>query len=150
MDPYMADFPDVIRWDAEALWLPNGLPIAYPDLRFDTQGVGNPTGEMVYTGPYGAARRIHGPKVVENVTQGLARVVVMDKILTVKHQTGLTPFMTTHDSLDYLVHEDQVQPFDALLEREFAIAPAWAPDLPLASEGGWGRTMLDAEHAVNN
>ena len=39
--------------------------------------------------------------------------------------------------------------FDKLLEHEFAIPPSWAPNLPLASEGGYGINLLKAEHGEN-
>jgi hypothetical protein len=57
--------------------------------------------------------------------------------------------MSTYDSHDYMIPESEVRAFDRLLEQEFAVAPAWAPDLPLASEGGWGKTLLQAERGTN-
>jgi hypothetical protein len=79
----------------------------------------------------------------------LARIVVTDIMLHVDRDTGHRPFMSTYDSHDYIVPESEARDFDAVLERAFAVAPTWAPDLPLASEGGWGRTLLEAEKGVN-
>jgi hypothetical protein len=68
----------------------------------------------------------------------------------VYHLTGYHPFLSTHDSLDYCVPETDVEWWDNYLQDEFSIHPNWAPDIPLASEGGWGRTLLDAEKKVNS
>lgn len=143
-----------VKFGAEAIWLPNGMCIAYPGLckkilppgqaRRDT-GV-----EIVYTDPYGAEVKLFGGKVVENISQALARIVITDIAVRVYQSTGYWMWMHTYDSLDYCVPEHEAPAFDALLDREFVVRPAWAPDLPLASEGGWGVTLMDAEKGVNN
>ena len=146
------DVPDpgipVIEIGAECVYLPNGMAIAYPDLKEEPDdGVwGRKT---TYRGVFGGPRKIYGAKFIENITQGLARIVVTDIMLAVHRDSGYRPFMSTYDSHDYLVPESEVRDFDAVLERAFAVAPTWAPDLPLASEGGWGRTLLEAEKGVN-
>lgn len=135
----------------EALWMPNGMCIAYPDIKRETRR--GPSGQMEtevsYADPYGGRRHLYGAKVVENVSQGLSRIIVTDAISRVAWDTGYHPFLSTHDSLDYCVPESEAEAMDARLEREFRIRPWWAPTLPLASEGGFGKTMLDAEKAVN-
>ena len=127
----------------DALWLPNGMAISYPNLRCDS------TGEFGYDGPYKEWRKLYGGKVLEHVDQALSRIIVMRTASRVKHSTGYRPFLTTHDSLDYIVPRDEAEPFDAYLETEFAVRPDFAPSWPLASEGGWGLTLYDAEKAVN-
>lgn len=135
-----------IAFTAEAIMLPNGMPMGYPDLQVDrSQG----TNEVSYRGPHGERRRLFGGKIIENVCQALARIIITDAMRRVYAETDYWPLMFTHDSLDYLVPEGDAREFDAYLERQFAIRPTWAPDLPLASEGGWGRTLAAAEHAEN-
>jgi DNA polymerase len=134
----------------EALWLPNGLCIAYPELREEI--VNASTGrraQLGYTGTRKQFVNLHGGKCVENMSQALARIVVTDISLRVKAQTGYHPIMMTYDSLDYCLPADQAEAMDALLAREFAVRPVWASTLPLASEGGWGVTLADAERGVN-
>lgn len=49
-----------------------------------------------------------GPLIVhncENVSQALARIIVTDIAVQMKHVTGWVPFLSTHDSLDYCVPE---------------------------------------------
>jgi DNA polymerase len=148
-------FSSVIRPSAEGLWLPNGLCIAYPNLRHhqSLQADGSTRREVVYDNPYGIPKKLFGGKVVENVSQALARIIITDIVVRVKERTKWLPFMTTHDSLDYCVPESEAQLFDDLLDQEFRVRPAWARDLPLASEGGFGRNLTIAEnehHAEHN
>lgn len=145
----MAPYP-VVEHTAEAVWLPNGMPIAYPGLKREARTLAGNTiiKGFAYKGPY-KTKQIYGGKLTENVTQALARIVVMDIAVRVQAETGYHPFLSTHDSLDYVVPEEEASWWDGYLDREFARRPAWAPDLPLASEGGWGRTLADAEHGAN-
>jgi DNA polymerase len=151
IDRIDADQPiPVIREGSDAIWLPNGLAIQYPRLRheFIIGGAAGAT-EIVYDGPYGAPKKLYGAKLVENICQALARIVITDAMRRVWDQTKRHPFMTTYDSLDYCVPASEAEQFDELLAREFSVPPTWARDLPLASEGGWGRTLLDAERGAN-
>jgi hypothetical protein len=139
-------------WTAEAIWMPNGMAIQYPNLRHEV--VNKPDGsrqiEVLYDGGIGrGVVKLFGGKVIENISQGLARIVITDISLRVRAQTGYHPFLNTYDSLDYVVDESEAQAMDELLEREFAVRPTWAEGLPLASEGGWGRTLAEAERRVN-
>ena len=145
----VAPFP-VIEHTHDALWLPNGMPIAYPRLRREDRLLpnGNRNTGYMYDGPY-KPKHIYGGKLVENVTQALARIVVMDIAIRVQHETGFHPFLSTHDSLDYVVPEDEAAWWDGYLAAEFARVPTWAMGLPLASEGGWGPNLADAEHGMN-
>lgn len=132
----------------EAIWMPNGMCIAYPDVRRDRDPSGQGH-ELSYADPYGGRKHLFGGKVTENIDQGLSRIVITDIIARVAHDTGYHPFLSTYDSVDYAVPEAEARDFDARLEYEFTIRPAWAPGLPLASEGGWGVTMAQAEQGVN-
>lgn len=138
----------VVTVQGDSVGLPNGLAIRYPNLREQPSTRATGGTDIVYDGPYGS-KRIYGPKLVENICQALARIVITDVMLRVSCATGLYPFMSTYDSLDYVCRESEVRDFDRLLEAEFAVAPSWATGLPLASEGGWGKTLLEAERGVN-
>lgn len=139
-----------VEFSHDAIWLPNGMPIAYPEIqrRVSIGNNGQPNKEIMYKGPYGY-KRLFGGKTIENISQALARIVVTDTVLRVKKEAQLLPFMTTHDSLDYLVPEENVREFDAYLDHQFSIRPSWGPTLPLASDGGWGRTLAEAEAKAN-
>ena len=134
-----------------AVWLPNGMCISYPNLR--SQSVLTHTGqtqpEIVYDLPYGGVAKLYGGKITENIDQALSRIVITDIIERVRASTGYQPFLSTYDSIDYCVPEGEAKDFDKRLEHEFAIPPSWAPNLPLASEGGYGISLLKAEHGEN-
>lgn len=150
--PIMAAAPVIegIDFTSDALWLPNGLPVAYPDLQRsrDVMPNGTTSDQISYRGP-NHRKHLFGGKVVENICQALCRVIITNIVNRVKVETQELPFLTTHDSLDYLVPIKEAEAWDAYLDRQFAIRPAFAPLLPLASEGGWGFTLADAEAAVN-
>ena len=138
----------VVEIGDRCVYLPNDLAIQYPGLRTEVDPeFGSP--RKVYDDPYGAAKRIYGAKLVENITQALARIVVTDIMARVHRETGFHPFMSTYDSHEYMVPESIARDFDQVLEHQFSIVPVWAPGLPLASDGGWGRTLLEAERGVN-
>jgi DNA polymerase len=135
-----------IAADHDSIVLPNGLKIAYPNIRHYRSAMKL---EVCYNDPYGGTQKIYGAKTLENVSQALARIIVTDIAVRVHHTTGYCPFLSTHDSLDYCVPVSEAEDMDTELEREFALVPSWAQGLPLASEGGWGVTLHDAERRVN-
>lgn len=143
-------FP-VVKAGPNATWLPNDMCISYPKLRIETVISANGTSqrEIVYDLPYSGHTKLYGGKYTENVDQALSRIVITDIAERVRAQTRYHPFLSTYDSLDYCVPEGQVRDFDKLLEHEFQIPPSWLPEAPLASEGGWGITLLKAEKVEN-
>jgi DNA polymerase family A len=152
IDTAVGLFKGIIEFGPSAAWLPNDLCIPYPNLRRENVVQDDLTvrSQAFYDDPYGQPRSLYGGKATENFCQALSRIVITDAAVRVQHETGYTPLLSTHDSLDYLVPDSEAQAMDDLLEREFAVRPRWAPRLPLSSEGGWGRTLAEAEHAVNN
>lgn len=134
------------RMGFDALWLPNGMAIAYPGLRFEQSrlATGETRDQMIYDGPYGPVG-MFGGKAVENIAQALARIVITSIMRRVWDERRLHPAMQVHDSLTYVVPQDEAPEFDRYLEQQFAIRPEWAGTLPLASEGGYGATLAEAE-----
>lgn len=146
---WVSPFDNVVQVGYEGLWLPNGLCIVYPGLEsgwnYLTERV-----ETTYYTPNGGGRvKIYGAKVIENISQGLSRIILTDIAVRVFEETDYHPALSTHDSLDYIVPEAEASVWDAYLEQEFAKVPPWALGLPLASEGGWGRNLAEAERRVN-
>lgn len=123
----------------ESIQLPNGMHLQYRDLRQDASG------ELSYQ--YGRWRKkIYGAKLVENIVQALARIVVLDKVTVLRQQAPEARFaLTIHDSLIYAVLDDQAATFYGLLLAEMARPPAWGSGIPLAAEGGYGKTLKEAE-----
>jgi len=137
---------------APELRLPNGLALRYPELT-GMRGEGDEDWKVSYRYQgfhRGEWQRLYGAKMIENIVQALARIIVTDAMQRILARTGYRPFMGTYDSWDYMIAENEVEEFDKILTEEFDRAPNWLPEVPLASEGGWGRTLLDAERSVND
>lgn len=131
----------VISYNERAIWLPNKMALQYPNMHREGD-------DIVYDRGHGFTN-IYGGKLTENVDQALSRIIVTDIAERVHRQTGHRPFLARHDSLDYCVPEATAKDFDALLEYEFSLPPTWLQTIPLASEGGWGRTLGAAERGEN-
>ena len=117
--------------------LPNGLYIKYPELRKETDEEGKT--ELLYKTRKGRTlvdTRIYGGKVIENVCQALARIVIGEQLLRVSQKYKVV--MTVHDAIGCIVPEDEVEQGMRLVEKVMKIRPKWAPDLPLDCEGGFG------------
>jgi len=123
--------------------LPNGLYIRYPNLR---QKVDEETGktEIVYDTKKGRAvtpNRIYGGKVVENVCQALARIIIGDQMLMIAKKYHVV--MTVHDAVACIVPTDEVKTAVEYVEMCMRIRPKWGMELPLNCESGYGESYGD-------
>ena len=130
--------PGILEVEGDSgIRLPNGLYIKYPELRKETDEEGKT--ELLYKTRKGRAlmdTRIYGGKVIENVCQALARIVIGEQLLRVSQKYKVV--MTVHDAIGCIVPEDEVEQGMRLVEKVMKIRPRWAPDLPLDCEGGYG------------
>lgn len=121
--------------------LPNGLYIKYPNLRVQESEEEGGYDETVYDTRKGRAiipNRIYGGKVIENVCQALARIVIGEQLLRVAKKYRVV--MTVHDAIGCIVPEDEVEEAMRQVEKIMRVRPTWAPDLPLDCEGGYGNS----------
>jgi DNA polymerase len=126
----------------KGILLPNGLYLRYPNLRWATNEDGKP--EYVYDTKKGKAtipNRIYGGKVVENVCQALARIVIGDQMLLVAKKYQVV--MTVHDAIACIVPETEVERAVEYVELCMRIRPQWGPELPLNCESGSGKSYGD-------
>lgn len=119
---------------SEGIRLPNGLFIRYPDLRLED-------GKMVYTSRRGV-NNIWGGAMVENVVQALARIIVGEQMVKLKH-AGYPPVLTVHDAAVCIVREDEVDTALATITNIMSTPPAWAATLPVACEAKFGHSYGD-------
>jgi DNA polymerase len=117
--------------------LPNGLYIKYPNLR----KVENENGkqEYVYDTRKGKAiipNRIYGGKVVENVCQALARIIIGYQMLTIAKKYKVV--MTVHDAIAIVAPEAEKETAQEFVEMCMRLRPDWALELPLNCESGVG------------
>ena len=122
--------------------LPNGLYIKYPNLR----QVENEQGklEYVYDTKKGKAtipNRIYGGKVVENVCQALARIIIGYQMLTIAKKYKVV--MTVHDAIAIIAPEAEAETAQEFVEMCMRLRPDWALELPLNCESGVGASYGD-------
>ncbi len=125
------------------IYLPNGAWLNYTTLEYagDLQRVGP---ENKYKDGYGPGWRIksrqgwvrlYGGKLVENVVQALARVVLSQAMLRIA-ALGYKIATTTHDEIVVVVDGDEAPTAFERCKTEMEKSPAWLPELPLKVEGG--------------
>jgi DNA polymerase len=122
----------------DGILLPNGLWLRYPNLRKRTE---EGKTELVYDTKKGKAtipNRIYGGKVIENVCQALARIVIGEQMLLIAKKYKVV--MTVHDAIACIVPKAEVETAQEYVELCMKVRPKWALDLPLNCEAGHGRT----------
>jgi hypothetical protein len=130
-----------IRYKKEALVLPDGLEMRYPNLR-QQEGTHGP--EWIYDvwdkGQL-QKRKLYGGKVLENISQGLAGVLCKEAA----QQFGDKVTGLVHDE----IHLVERAPFALLtkkkLERVMSTTPNWMPRMKLKAEVGIGKNWLEAK-----
>lgn len=109
----------------KAIRFPSGMRLKFPYLTRDG-------GEITYAvGPI--VEKIYAGKLCENITQGLARIIMTDALRTV-WKADFNPVLTCHDEVVLLVDESRQNGFLEALESIMEAPPEWASDLPLKVE----------------
>lgn len=121
--------------------LPNGMALVYNNLR---QHQTDKYSGWVYNFA-GEVRTLWGGKVTENVVQALARILVMEYMLKIKHTIRFIPQLQQHDELDYVVPVQYADKVAAVIGKIMRVPPAWAPDLPVEVEINYGQTLGDCK-----
>jgi len=123
---------------AAGIKLPNSLSIKYPNLR---RRKNKETGdfELVYDTKKGRAvipTRIYGGKVVENICQALARIIIGEQMLMVARSYRVV--MTVHDAVGVIAPTEKAEEARQFVEACMRIRPKWATALPLNCESKMG------------
>jgi len=119
--------------------LPNGMYIKYPNLRKVDKDNGGY--EYVYDVKKGKSTypsRIYGGKVIENVCQALARIIIGEQMLMINKKYKVV--MTVHDAVACIVPEHELATAREYVVMCMRMRPKWAMELPLNCESGVGRT----------
>jgi DNA polymerase len=127
----------------DGILLPNGLRLKYPNLRW-VEMEENSKPQFVYDTKKGKAvipNRIYGGKVIENVCQALARIVIGEQMLMVAKKYRVV--MTVHDAVACIAPEAEAETAKEYVELCMRIRPSWAPELPLNCEAGYGKSYGD-------
>ena len=121
--------------------LPNGMKIHYSNLRYvDTDKY---RGWSFTFG--GRIKTLWGGAVMENLVQALARIAVMEHMISIWRKLKLRPALQAHDELVYCVPASRADRFATAIEKLMKVPPSFAPDLPIDAESSWGLTYGDAK-----
>lgn len=117
---------------------PTGIAMRYANARFDVEA-----DELRYS--YGRfSHKIYGAKMLENIIQFLARVVVMQAAIRLAN-LGYPFVLQAHDELVFIVKDEMVDRFKVLVHQEMTRRPSWAPTIPLTAEVGVGQSYGEAK-----
>lgn len=122
--------------------LPNGMVLRYPGLEGKLEGT---KVRYSFNGGDSGRQREHtyGGKITENIVQALARIIVMYQILAIRRNYGYKLVLTTYDEGVMLFPEAEAAIAYQRCLKEFQTPPWWAPWLPIAAEGGFGKVYGD-------
>jgi len=151
---------DLLSYEENRILLPNGLHIQYPGLRpatgpeegrgyryinnaraYTTLAKRRLRGESVTDGI--AWTGIYGGKVVENVTQAVARIVITEQMAVIGQRYHVA--LQVHDEVVCVVPEEEAEDCMAYMMEVMSTPPKWAPDLPVACEAGMGPNYGEAK-----
>jgi DNA polymerase len=118
--------------EQNAVRLPSGRRIYYPDLAYQTDDDGR---KEWWYGNGRHRARIYAGKGVENLVQALARDVIAGNALAFRKATGLNPALMVHDELVYVVPEADADSLLSELQTIMRTSPSWWPELVTWSEG---------------
>lgn len=126
--------------------LPSGLSLRYadPKSRVETDGPRAGNTEHIYR--YGKFwHKLYGAKLLENIVQTLARIVVMNAALRIRDRGKMTPNprdyyfrLQAHDELVFIVKKKYAAEVKKVIMEEMTRRPSWAPDAPIDAEMGQG------------
>lgn len=116
----------------KGILLPNGLYISYPSLhQYDGTMNGKPVKKWRYKDERGF-QDIYGGKLIENVVQALARIVVTSQLLKVRMR--YTVPLTVHDSVVAVVKTSEAEEAKKYIEECMRWVPKWAKGCPINCE----------------
>src|SRR4029077_4090793 len=124
------------------LRLPSGRRLYYRNARIQPSAWLR--GEIAYDGvdqhtKQWTTLRTYGGKLTENITQAVARDVIVEAALRVDRRGLGDLVLSVHDELVFEIDAGDAESSRKLsheIRQEIDRRPAWALDLPVASEGG--------------
>lgn len=129
--------------------LPSGLSLNYAD----PQSFTSDTGRTEYRYRYGKMwHRMYGGKLLENISQALARIIVMNAALRIRDRGLYTVnprdylfCLQAHDELVFVVRDEELEQAKQLIHAEMIRAPSWGRDIPLVADVGVGPSYGEAK-----
>ena len=134
-------FAPFIKVKKNALVLPSGLEIKYPNLR----QVGDEWVYDTYKKVYEAEQtKLYGGKMIENICQALAGELTKEAIERAEYN-GITCVGQVHDEILAINVTEHATLTSGLLKRFMEQAPKWMPTLRLKAEVSYGDNWNSAK-----
>ena len=124
--------------DMFGIKLPNGMYLRYDNLRKERDPKSG-RDQYVYDVKKGRASLptyIYGGKLIENVCQALARIIIGEQMLMVARKYKVC--MTVHDAVGVIAPIEEADKARAFVEACMRMRPKWATALPLNCESKIG------------
>lgn len=119
--------------------LPSGMYLQYPELaKVVDANTGNSGYRYKLRNGYD---RLYGGKLTNNCVQATARCIMSEAMVRIDKVYPIA--LSIHDALYIVVPENEAQAALDFLLKEMCRPPIWMPDIPLAAEGGYGRSIAD-------
>lgn len=122
--------------------LPSGLYLYYSGLSHNNDS---------WSFTYGGKKKfLWGGSLLENITQALARIVVMEAATRIRNRVRVEGLdarfvLQVHDELVYIVKDEDLERTKAIALEEMRRPPSWLPIIPLDAEAGVGKNYGDAK-----
>jgi len=127
---------DLLEIGHNCIVLPNTMKIEYNNLR------ATPVEGVMYSTLREKNVKLYGGKLVENVVQALARIIVGEQMLRIAKR--YRPVLTVHDAVSIIVPEQESNEAMAYVQECMRWTPTWANGLPVDCEIGCGPTYADS------
>ncbi len=135
--------------------LPSGLSLRYaePQARVNQDMDSPQYGRTEYRYRYGKTwHTLYGAKLLENIVQAIARIIVMNAALRIRDRGAYTInpedyrfVLQAHDELVFIVKKKNVDSAKAIILEEMCRRPSWAKTAPIDAELGQGASYGDAK-----
>lgn len=129
---------EAVLVDTFGIKLPNGMYLRYDNLRKERDKKSG-RDQFVYDVKKGYSKLptyIYGGKLIENVCQALARIIIGEQMLMIARKYRVV--MTVHDAVGALAPIEEADKARAFVEACMRMRPKWAPTLPLNCESKIG------------
>lgn len=128
---------DYLSYEGSKIRLPNGLSLVYNNLRVSKES------GYVYDSK-GFPVNLYGAKLLENLVQALARIVISEAELFL-YDRNHRAAMQVHDELIYVVPKESADKFSKILHAVLVRPVSWMPNLPLDAEVAYGNSYIDCK-----
>jgi hypothetical protein len=118
---------------AVGIVLPSGRTLYYRDLRQEPEKT--PNGKIRRVWKHGRGQKVYGGLLAENVTQAVARDILVEQGILACEQAGYPVVLHVHDEVVPRVPKAQAQECLAFGIKSLSTPPAWGQGLVLDAEG---------------